>query len=115
MAATVREFDDSEPSKNEPLNSEPSKSEPLENEPLKREPLRSEPPKDGSLKREALKIEPSKNQPSKDESKDVDGGPSGRATEAPEPPWKGKARRGVFEGDVAVAELRSRLARASEQ
>jgi hypothetical protein len=31
------------------------------------------------------------------------------------PPWKRKARRGVFEGDVAVVELRSRLALGSER
>jgi len=67
------------------------------------------------LNRQSSKSEPSKNQPSKDKPKNVDDGPSGRATEAPEPPWKGKARRGVFEGDVAVVELRSRLALASER
>jgi len=125
MGASVREPDDSEPSKNEPpknepLKSESSKSGPLENEPLKRESLRSEPSRDGSLKRESLnrqssKTEPSKNQPSKDEPKKVDGGPSGRATAAPEPPWKRQARRGVFEGDVAVVELRSRLALAPDR
>jgi len=135
MGATVRESDDSEPSKNEPLNSEPSKSEPWENEPLKHESLkheslkheslRSELSKGGPLKRESLKreslnrpsskIEPSKNQPSKNEPRNVDGGPSGRATEVPEPLWKRKARREVFEGDVAVVELRSRLALAPER
>src|SRR6267378_4270632 len=85
MGAPVRESDDSEPSKNEPL-----KSEPLKNESLKPESLKPESLKPESLKPESL-------------------------TEAPEPPWKRKARRGVFEGDVAVVELRSRLALGSER
>ncbi|HKD30694.1 MAG TPA: hypothetical protein VKC66_32900 [Xanthobacteraceae bacterium] len=46
----------------------------------------------------------------KDTPKDVGAAPSGRATEVPDPPWKRKSRRDVFEGDVAVVELRSRLA-----
>src|SRR5262249_35844341 len=45
----------------------------------------------------------------KDTPKDVGAAPSGRATEVPDPPWKRKSRRDVFEGDVAVVELRSRL------
>src|SRR5262245_33990628 len=99
MGAPVRESDDSEPSKNEPLRSGQPKSEPLKNE---------------SLKPESLQPEPSKNQPSKDEPKNVGAAPSSRTTEAPEPPWRRKTPRGVFEGDVAVVELRSRLALAPE-
>jgi len=95
MGAPVRESDDSEPSKNEPLRSEPLKNE--------------------SLKPESLQPEPAKNQPSKDEPKNVGAAPSSRTTEAPEPPWRRKTRRGVFEGDVAVVELRSRLALAPER
>src|SRR5215467_7423068 len=56
------------------------------------------------------KSEPPKNEPAKDTPKDVGAAPSGRATEVPDPPWKRKQRRDVFEGDVAVVELRSRLA-----
>src|SRR5215472_14923148 len=56
------------------------------------------------------KSEPRKNEPAKDTPQDVGAAPSGRATEVPDPPWKRKPRRDVFEGDVAVVELRSRLA-----
>ena len=36
--------------------------------------------------------------------------PSSSATEVPDPPWKRKSSRDVFEGDIAIIELRSRLA-----
>ena len=49
---------------------------------------------------------PPKNAPAKDTPKDVGAAPSSRAA----PPWKRKRRYEVFEGDVALAELRSRLA-----
>src|SRR5258708_34022917 len=107
MGAPVRESNDSEPTKNEPLRSEPLKNESLKPESLKPVSLKPE-----SLKPESLKNESSKNQPSKDEPKNVRPAPSSGTTEAPEPPWKRKTRRGVFEGDVAVVELRSRLAMA---
>jgi hypothetical protein len=100
MGAPVRESDEGEPSKNEPLKSEPSRSESL----------KSEIPKP-----ELSKNESSKNQPPKDEAKNNGAAPSSRATEVPEPPWKRKTRRPVFEGDVAVVELRSRLALAPER
>jgi hypothetical protein len=35
--------------------------------------------------------------------------------EPPEPPWKGKKRRGAFAGDVAVVELRTKLALAPDR
>src|SRR5260370_1338895 len=35
--------------------------------------------------------------------------------EPPEPPWKGRKRRGAFVGDVAVAELRTKLALAPDR
>jgi hypothetical protein len=110
MGAPVRESNDSEPSKNEPL-----KSEPLKNESLKPDSLKPGSLKPESLKPESLKNESSKNQPLRDEPKNVRAAPSSRPTEAPEPPWKRKALRGVFEGDVAVVELRSRLALGSER
>ena len=50
-----------------------------------------------------------KSEPPKDTPKDVGAVPSSRATEVPDPPWKRKPRRDVFEGDVALVELRSRL------
>jgi hypothetical protein len=56
-----------------------------------------------------------KNAPARDPPKDVGAAPSSRATEIPDPPWKRKPRRGVFEGDVAAVELRSRLALGSER
>jgi hypothetical protein len=104
MGAPVRESDGSEP-KSEPAVNEPAKNDSATNESLKRE----------SLKSDSLKHESSKNQLSKDQPKNVDAAPSSRTTEAPEPPWKRKARRNVFEGDVAVVELRSRLALAPER
>jgi hypothetical protein len=56
------------------------------------------------------KSESSKNELAKDTPKDVGAAPSSRATEVPDPPWRRKPRRDVFEGDVAIVELRSRLA-----
>jgi hypothetical protein len=58
---------------------------------------------------------PPKNAPAKDTPKDVGSAPSSRATEVPDPPWKRKPRRDVFEGDVAAVELRSRLALQPER
>jgi hypothetical protein len=56
------------------------------------------------------KSESSKGELAKDTPKDVGAAPSSRATEVPDPPWRRKPRRDVFEGDVAIVELRSRLA-----
>jgi hypothetical protein len=58
---------------------------------------------------------PPKNAPAKDMPKDVGAAPSSRAMEVPAPPWKRKRGREVFEGDVAVMELRSRLALGVER
>src|SRR5882672_9784814 len=110
MGAPVRESNDSEPSKNEPLKSEPLKNESLKPESLKPESLKPESLKPESLKPESLKPESLKPESLKPESLKPES-----LTEAPEPPWKRKARRGVFEGDVAVVELRSRLALGSER
>ncbi len=125
MGAPVRESNDSEPLKNDTLKNEPLKNESLKPESLKPESLKPESLKPESLKPESLKPESlkpesskpesSKNQPPKDESKNVRAAPPSRTVETPEPPWKRKARRGVFEGDVAVVELRSRLAKAPER
>jgi hypothetical protein len=59
------------------------------------------------------KSEPPKTAPSEDAPTDVGAAPSSRATEVPAQPRKRKQRRGVFEGDIAVVELRSRLAMGS--
>lgn len=64
----------------------------------------------GASVRESDDGKPSKSEPAKDTPKDVGAAPSSRATEVPDPPWKRKPRRDVFEGDVAIVELRSRLA-----
>jgi hypothetical protein len=61
-------------------------------------------------KSQPSKSEPPKNEPAKDTPNDVGAAPSSRATEVPDPPWRRKPRRDVFEGDVAIVELRSRLA-----
>jgi hypothetical protein len=57
---------------------------------------------------------PLKNEPPTEAStaapKEVGAGSSTGTTEAPLPPWKHKTQRGVFEGDVAAVELRTRLA-----
>src|SRR5712692_9893700 len=117
MGAPVRVSDDSESLKDdsESLKNEPLKNESLKPESLKPESLKPESLKPESLKQESLKPETSKNESSKDEPKNVGAAPSSRTTEAPEPPWKRKTRRSVFEGDVAVVELRSRLALAPER
>jgi hypothetical protein len=74
----------------------------------------------GALVRESGDSEPSRNkrsrnEPSKDAPKDIGTASSSRATEVPETPWRHKTRRGVFEGDVAVVEPRSRLTLAPER
>jgi hypothetical protein len=56
-----------------------------------------------------------KNAPAKDTRKGVGAGPSSCATEVPNPPWKRKSRREVFEGDIALVELRSQLALKAER
>jgi hypothetical protein len=61
------------------------------------------------------KSDPPKNAPAKDPPKDVGAAPSGRAMEVPAAPWKRKPLHEVFEGDVAVVQLRSRLALTAEQ
>jgi hypothetical protein len=89
MGAPVRESDDGKPAKSKP----------------KSEPPKGEPAKNG----------PAKGAPSKGAPKDVEAAPSSRAAEAPVPPWRRKPRHRIFEGDVAVVELRSRLALGSDR
>jgi hypothetical protein len=67
------------------------------------------------LKSELSKSETPKNQPLKDALKDVGPMPSSRRVEAPKPPSKRRMRHGVFKGDVAIVELRSRLTLAPER
>jgi hypothetical protein len=73
----------------------------------------------GAPVRESYDGKPSKTEPkseaAKDTPKGVGAAPSSRATEVPDPPWKRKPRREVFEGDIAALELRSRLALGSER
>ena len=70
---------------------------------------------DGKASKTQSKTEPPINAPVKNTPKDVGVAPSSRGVEVPDPPWKRKPRRGVFEGDVAAVELRSRLALGSER
>lgn len=56
-----------------------------------------------------------KNEATKDALKEAGAALSSKTTQAPEPPWKRKTRRGVFEGDVAAVELRSQLALAPDR
>jgi hypothetical protein len=83
-------------------------------EPLTDESSKDGASKDGSSKDEPLKNELSKNRSARDEQKNVGAARSSRPAQAPEPPWKRKGRNKVFEGDVAVIELRSRLALAPD-
>jgi hypothetical protein len=60
------------------------------------------------------KTEP-KSEPSKNASRDGGAAPPSRATTVPGAPWTRKPRHEAFEGDVAIVELRSRLARGAER
>jgi len=73
------------------------------------------PSDDGKLLTASPKNEPPKNAPTKDTPRDVGAAASIRASEIPVLPRKPKPRGGVFEGDLAAAELCSRLAEAPEQ
>jgi hypothetical protein len=75
-------------------------------------PVRSD---DGKLLEANPKSEPPKNPPTKDTPRDVGAAPSIPGSEIPVLPVKPKPRGGVFEGDLAAAELCSRLAVAPEQ
>jgi len=84
-----------------------------------REPDDNEPLKDGPLKDAPLKDEPKRARRSDQNSNLNDAPKRGDAVpsrtmpeppEPPEPPWKRKTQHGVFAGDVAAVELRSRLA-----
>jgi hypothetical protein len=70
---------------------------------------------DGKPSKTESKSQPPKNAPAKDVRKDDGAAPPSRAMEVPDPPWKRKLQREVFEGDVALVELRSRLAQRSER
>jgi hypothetical protein len=75
-------------------------------------PVRSD---DGKPLKAKQKGEPPKNAPTKDTPGDVGAAHSIRASEIPVLPSKPKPRGGVFDGDLAAAELCSRLAVAPEQ
>jgi hypothetical protein len=75
-------------------------------------PVRSD---DDKLLKAKPKSEPPKNAPTQDTPRDVGAAPSIRASEIPVLPLKPKPRGRVFEGDLAAAELCSRLAVAPEQ
>src|SRR6266851_2749169 len=83
MSSPVREPDDNGPLEDGPVNYAPKKARRPDQDP--------NPNLTGASRR-------------------VDAAPSRRMPEPSEPPWKRKTQRGVFAGDIAVAELRSQLA-----
>ena len=58
---------------------------------------------------------PPKNTAAKDTAEDVGAAPPTPVAEVPHLPWKRNRRRQAFEGDIAVAELRSQLALTPER
>ena len=88
MSAPSPKPDDNGPSFNDPLNHVPTGPQQPDQQP--------NPDLNGAPKR-------------------VDAAPSRGTPEPSVPPWKGKARREVFAGDIAVAELRSKLALAPDR
>jgi hypothetical protein len=69
----------------------------------------------GAPIRESDRGTSSKTEPPKDAPRDVGLAPSSCAPEVPNPPWKRKSRSNVFEGDIALVELRSQLALKAER
>jgi hypothetical protein len=86
MGAPIRESDDSEPLKGELQKTDPSRDDPS-----------------------------SRNDPLRDVSRRAGTAPPDKTYESIEPPRRSRTPRGVFEGDVAAVELRSRLARARNE
>jgi hypothetical protein len=70
---------------------------------------------DGKAPKTELKREPPKNASAKGTPKDGGAAPSSCGTERPDAPWKRSRQPDVFEGDVALVELRSRLALGVER
>src|SRR5262252_1175731 len=107
---------------NGPLEDEPLKKEepPQEGAPLKEAPLKEAPLKDAALRdagpRRARRLGQKSNL--SNASRRV-GAALPRTVleppEAPEPPWRRKSHQSMFAGDVAVVELRSRLALAPDR
>lgn len=101
MSAPVREPDDDGPSKDGPSNYAPRRA---------RRPERDT----NSAPRQSGPVDTPRGSDAVDAPRKVDAVPQG-AAELPEPPWKRKKQRQAFAGDVAVAELRTRLALAPDQ
>jgi hypothetical protein len=75
------------------------------------EPLKDVASSDGPLKYAPKKARrPRQDQNLHGASREVDVAPPRRIPEPPEPSWRRKTQHGAFAGDVAVAELRTRLA-----
>jgi hypothetical protein len=103
MSAPVREPDDDGPSKDGPLNYAPRRA---------RRPERDR--DTNSAPRQSGPVDTPRGSDAVDAPRKVDAVPQG-AAELPEPPWKRKKQRQAFAGDVAAAELRTRLALAPDR
>src|SRR5260221_5555846 len=101
MSAPVREPDDDGPSKDGPLDYAPRRVRRPERD------TNSGPRKRGP-------VDTARGSDAVDAPRKVDAVPQG-AAELPEPPWKRKKQRQAFAGDVAAAELRTRLALAPDR
>jgi|GEM_PF-1891173 TPR repeat protein len=128
MTAPVREPDDYGSLKDGPLKDEPLKGGslkdgslkggPLKDGPLKYAPKRARRPKrdrdTNDAPREADAADTPRKSDAADASRRIGAAPQRGAPELPEPPWKRKKRQ-AFAGDIAVAELRTRLALAPDR
>src|SRR6202043_3894698 len=103
MSAPVREPDDDGPSKDGPLNYAPRRAH------------RPERDRDtNSVPRQSGPVDTPRGSNAVDAPRKVDAVPQG-AAELQGPPWKRKKQRQAFAGDIAVAELRTRLALAPDR
>src|ERR1700730_19010847 len=103
MSAPVREPDDDGSSKDGPLNYAPRGAQ------------RPERDRDtNSAPRQSGPVGTPRGSNAVDAPRKVDAVPQG-AAELQEPPWKRKKQRQAFAGDVAAAELRTRLALAPDR
>jgi len=97
MSAPVQELDDNPPSDAGPSRGGPSNGAPSNDGPLNYAPKRARPEENQTPESAASQAVVSTASPPD-------------TAESPEPPWRRKKLRGLFTGDLAVVELRNRLA-----
>ena len=118
MTAPVREPDDYGSLKDGSLKDGSLKGGPLKDGPLNYAPKSARRPKrdrdTNDAPREAGAADTPRKSDAADASRRIGAAPQRGAPELPEPPWKRKKRQ-AFAGDVAVAELRTRLALAPDR